>query len=151
MRINVDMKKMNEFIVKKTIPIPTTENLRHNLKGSDWFTALDCSDSFFHFLLDEVSKDLFKFYGINGVYRFKVLVMGTPPASGECHAAMSKIPQGLKGVIVIKDDILVHGQGQEHDNNLDACLQRLKESGIKLRREKCKLGQQSVMWFGHIS
>ena len=44
----------------------------------------------------------------------------------------------------------MHGKGKEHDENLDACLQRLKESGIRLRLEKCKLGQQSVMWFGHI-
>ena len=105
-RINVDTRRMNRHIVKKTITIPTTEELRHNLRGSDRFTALDCRDSFFHFLLDEVSRDLFKFHGIDGIYRFKVLVMGTPPASGECHAAMAKILTGLKGVIVIKDDIL---------------------------------------------
>ena len=61
---------------------------------------------FFHFLLDEVSQDLVKFHGLDGVYRFKVLVMGTPPASGECHAAMAKILSGLRGVIVIKYDIL---------------------------------------------
>ena len=40
----------------KTIPIPTTEDLRHNLEGSDPFTALECRDSFFHFLLDQVSQ-----------------------------------------------------------------------------------------------
>ena len=43
-----------------------------------------------------------------------------------------------------------HGKGQKHDKNLDACLARLYENGIRLRREKCKLGKQSVMWFGHI-
>ena len=76
--------------------------------------------------------------------------MGTPLAWGECHAAMAKILSGLKGVIVTKDDILVHGEGQEHDDNLDACLERLYESGIRLRRQKCKLGKQAIMWFGHI-
>ena len=116
MRINVDTKLMNDQIIKTKIPILTTEDFRHNLKGSDRFSALDCRDSFFHFLLDEVSQDLFKFHGIDGVYCFKVLVMGTPTASGECHTAMANILSGLKGVIVIKDDILVHGQGQEHDD-----------------------------------
>ena len=46
--------------------------------------------------------------------------MGTPPASGECHAKMSQILAGLEGVIVIKDDIIVHGKGDKHDENLDA-------------------------------
>lgn len=68
-------------------------------------------------------------------------MMGTPPASGECHAAMSKILNGLKDVLVIKKDILIHGKGDEHGENLDACLQRLHDYEIRLRREKCKLGQ----------
>ena len=123
--INVDTKRMNQYIVKTKIPIPTTEELRHDLAGSDRFTVLDCCDSFFHFLLDEASQDLFKFHGIGAVYRFKVLVIGTPPASGECHAAMAKILSGLPGVIVIKDNILIHGKGNQHDINLEACLQRL--------------------------
>ena len=77
---------------------------------------MDCRDSYFHFLLDPESQNLFKFHGEDGVYRFKVLVMGTPPASGECHNAMVFILQGLKGVVQIKDDIVVHGEGREHDD-----------------------------------
>ena len=149
-RINIDTKMMNDQIVPTKIPIPTPEELRHDPKGSDRFTAVDCKDSYFHFLLDKESQDLFKFHGEDGVYRFKVLVMGTPPASGECHSAMSNILQGLKGVIQIKDDIIVHGKGQERDENLRACLKRLYEYRIWLRREKCKLGQQAIMWFDHI-
>ena len=76
--------------------------------------------------------------------------MGTPPTSGECHNAMAQIIQGLKGVIQIKDDLIVHGKVREHNDNLRALLQRLYDYGIRLRKEKCKLGQQSVMWFGHI-
>ena len=149
-RINIDTKRMNDDIVQTKIPIPTTEELRHGLEGSDKFLVLDCRDSFFHFLLDEESQDLFKFHADDGVYRFLVLVMGTPLASGECHAAMSYRLDSLDGVIVIKDDIVVHGKGAEHDANLDAFLQRLYDYGIRLRREKCKMGKQAVMWFGHI-
>ena len=84
------------------------------------------------------------------MYRLKVLVMGTPSASGECHNAIAYILHGLKGVIQIKDDIMVHGKGQEHDDNLRALLKRLHEYGIRLRKLKCNFGQQSIMWFGHI-
>ena len=61
--------------------------------------------------------------------------MGTPSASGECHAAMSKILQGLEGVLIIKDDILVYGKGTEHDTRLKVVLTRLYEYGIHLCRE----------------
>ena len=63
---------------------------------------------------------------------------------------MTQILEGLEGILVIKDDIVVHGKGQQHDVNLEACLKRLYKYGIRLRREKCKLGQQAIMWFGHI-
>ena len=55
-RINVDTKRMNEDIVQTKIPIPTTEELRHGLEGSDRFTVVDARDSFFHFLLDQATK-----------------------------------------------------------------------------------------------
>ena len=113
---------MNDSVVKTKIAIPTMEDLRHDHEGSDRFSALDCRDSFFHFLLDEESQELFKFHGPDSIYRFLVLVMVTPPASGECHNIMSKILQGLEGVIVIKDDILVHSKGDQHDVKLKACL-----------------------------
>ena len=29
-------------------------------------------------------------------------------------------------------------------------MQKLYEFGIRLRQQKCKLGKQAVMWFGHI-
>ena len=63
---------------------------------------------------------------------------------------MAFILQGLKVIVQIKDDIIVHGKGKEHDENLRALLTRLLEFGIKLREQKCKFGQQAIMWFGHI-
>ena len=76
--------------------------------------------------------------------------MGAPPASGECHAKMATIIQGLKGVEQIKDDLVVHGKGKIHDERLKALLGRLSEYGITLRKEKCKFGKPEVHWFGHV-
>ena len=98
-RINIDTKRMNDQVVPTKMPIPTPEELRHKLGDSDRISAIDCKDSYFHFLLDEESQELFKFHGEDGVYRFKVLVMGTPSASGECHNAMAYILQGLRGIV----------------------------------------------------
>ena len=63
------------------------------------------SDRFFHFLLTRRAQELFKFHRHDVVYQLLLLIMSTPPASGECHAAMIKILEGLKGVLVIKDDM----------------------------------------------
>jgi hypothetical protein len=39
---------------------------------------------------------------------------------------------------------------KEHEENLDACLSRIKETGLTLHREKCNFGKTSVKWFGYI-
>ena len=149
-RLNIETKLMNEWVEPTKYPIPTPVELWHKFLGSDRFTTLDARDAFYMFLLTKKSQELFKFNTHLGVFMFKVLVMGTPPASAECHAAISKMLVGLKGVVQIKDDIVVHRKGKEHDKNLKKVLQMLDEYGLRFRKEKCRFGQPEVLWFGHI-
>ena len=100
-----------------------------------------------HETLDEESKKLFVFYTPMGIYMYNTLVMGTAPASSECHGNIRLILEGLQQ---IKDDLVVHGIGQEHDDRLDAVLQRLQEFGLTLRLKKCQFGLPEVKWFGNI-
>ena len=100
--------------------------------------------------LDEESKNLFTFYTPEGLFRYNTLVMGVHTASSECQEKIRKILAGLKGVQQIQDDVVVHGKGAEHDERLEAVLKLFQEYNITLRREKCKFGKSSVLWFGHI-
>ena len=84
----IQVQSQEETDRHEGIPIPTTEDIRHKLEGSDHFSTLDVRDTFHHFLLSKESKD-------EEVYHFLVLVMGMPQALGECHMAMSKIMTGL--------------------------------------------------------
>ena len=72
------------------------------------------------------------------------------PASAESQAKMLSIIHGLKGVEQIKDDLVVHGRGREHDERLKKVFERFLEAGLTLRKEKCKLGKQEVVWFGYM-
>ena len=76
--------------------------------------------------------------------------MGSSPASSEAHKRIKKVVAGLEGVLQIKDNVLVHGMGEEHDRRLRAVLERFREAGLTLRREKCHLGKSEVRWFGMI-
>ena len=141
---------MEKYVDVTHFPIPTPEQLRHQFLGSDRFSVLDLNDSFHQLRLADNSKDLFKFTTPFGLFRFNRLVMGAHAASAECHAKLSKVLHGLPGVVQIKDDVCIHGTGREHDKRVLAVLHRLQEYGITLRREKCKLGQPEVIWFGNV-
>ena len=149
-RLNIDTRAMEKYVDVTHFPIPTPEQIRHQFLGSDRFTVLDLNDSFHQLKLADNSKDLFKFTTPFGLFRFNRLVMGAHAASAECHAKLSKVLHGLPGVVQIKDDVCIHGAGREHDKRVLAVLHRLQEYGITLRREKCKLGQPEVIWFGNV-
>ena len=55
------------------------------------------------------------------------MVMGVTSASSECHERMRLVVEGLKGVQQIKDDIVMHRAGKEHNSRLVALLERLAE------------------------
>ena len=49
------------------------------------------------------------------------------------------------------DDILVMGETlEDHLQNLQLVLQRLREAGLKLRPSKCHFLQRSVEYLGHV-
>ncbi|KAG9282794.1 hypothetical protein AMEX_G1491 [Astyanax mexicanus] len=49
------------------------------------------------------------------------------------------------------DDILVFGKDQEiHDRNLNAVLQTVEKSGLKLNKDKCNFSKPEIRYFGHI-
>lgn len=65
------------------------------------------------------------------------------------HKRIRLILEGLEGIVQIKDDIVVHGKGKEHDRRLEK-MERLEEHGLTLNKDKCEFGEAQVRWFGRI-
>ena len=70
---------------------------------------------------------------------------------------MHEVFQGLPGVEVIADDILVTGYGatrekymKDHDANLKGLLKRARETNLKLNKKKLRLRLAEVPYMGHL-
>ena len=149
-RVTLDCQDVNKEIYATHEPIPTTEELRHQLSGSDRFSTLDMTNCYHQFVIEERARKLFSFRTPWGIFRYKRMVMGTSPASSEIQKKIREIINKCENAIHIKDDILVHGVGKHHDVCLEKVLLTLKENDITLRPTKCHLGQREVKWFGNI-
>ena len=67
------------------------------------------------------------------------------------QSAVEQLLSGIPGCKNVADDILVYGcTKDEHDRNLRLVLNRLKEHGATLNKDKCTFGQQSMKFYGHI-
>ena len=75
-RLRVDMRRANEAILRERHPIPTVDNVLHNLNGSATFSKLDLKLGFHQIELDEQFRDITTFVTHKGLYRYKRLSLG---------------------------------------------------------------------------
>ena len=128
--------------------IPTVEELRHD-HGAKIFSKLDLTNGFHQLELDEESKGITTFSTHVRLRRYCRLDFGTNSAPEIFHEELRKKLEGIPGVRNIHDDILVSGFDEEDNYRaLSATFQRLRESGLTLKRSKCELGKTSIMFFG---
>ena len=82
---------------------------------------------------------------------------GASPVPEIFQAKIHSALTGLRGVGCIADDILIVGTGDteaaavadHHNRNLRALLDRCREKGIKLNKQKLKLNRDVTTFCGH--
>lgn len=149
-RVCVDMRRANQAIVRERQPIPTVEEILHDLNGSTVFTKLDLKWGFHQVSLKEESRHITTFATHRGLFRYRRLMFGISSAPEKYQKIIQDVFRTCRGVENIADDIIVHGKGvQEHDERLYAALNRLREVGMTLNGQKCEFRLSRLTFFGH--
>jgi len=156
LRICIDPKDLNKVIKRPKYQMPTLEEVLPTLSKARIFTVLDAKDGFHQVKLDDASSQLTTFWTPFGRYRYLQMPFGIESAPEEFQRRMHTALQGLHGVEVIADDILVFGCGDteeecqhDHGTNLKQLLQRAREQNLKLNKKKLKLCLPEVSYMGH--
>nr|XP_037285024.1 uncharacterized protein K02A2.6-like [Rhipicephalus microplus] len=113
-------------------PLPRVDDIFANLNGGEVFSTLDLN-AYNQLPLDEDSKSCR--YGVSS-------------AQAIFQRRMEAVLSGIPGVQVYLDDIIVSEKANDC-RILEQVLQRLREHGLRLRREKCKFRQEQVTFLGH--
>ena len=148
-RICVDLKHLNESIVRPKFVIPTKEDILSKLSDGTVFSSLDAPSGFWQIPLDSECVKLTTFITLFGRYCFNRLPFGITSAPEIFQFKMNELLEGLEGVVVYMDDILVYGSNmKEHDERLSKVLHVLKENGLKLNDSKCHYRQSELKFLG---
>ncbi|CAL9705828.1 unnamed protein product [Knipowitschia caucasica] len=150
-RICVDLKRLKNAVKRERYMLPTLEDIAPKLSGAKVFSTLDASCGFWQIPLEEGCRKLTTFITPMGRFCFKRLPFGITSAPEIFQRQMSELLKGHDGVVVVMDDILVFGTTKEqHDRHLSAVLRTIRESGLKLNKQKCHFGKSEIQYFGHI-
>ena len=150
-RICVDLKPLNENVLREVHPMPKVDETLAQLAGATVFSKLDANSGFWQIPLAAESRPLTTFITPFGRFCFNKLPFGISSAPELFQKRMSGILLGLEGVVCQIDDVLIFGASQEeHNSRLIAALERIERTGVTLNAVKCQFSQSKIKFLGHI-
>ena len=151
LRVCIDPFHLNKALKREYHPMKTVEEVASQLKGAKFFSVLDAEQAFYQVKLDDESSKLLTMNTPFGRYRFLRMPFGISPAPEIWQKTACEIFEGLEGVDVYMDDVLVWGETlSEHNMRLRRVLERADKQGLKLKRDKAKVALTEVNYVGHI-
>ena len=142
---------INHALQVDSYPIPRVEHLFASMSGGKYFSKLDLSQAYLQIPLDDSSKELVTINTHKGLFRYNRLPFGISSAPAIFQRCMENLLQGINGVCVYFDDILVTGSSSEdHLQNLDKVLTKIDEAGLRLKRSKCSFMMSKIEYLGHV-
>ena len=142
---------VNQAAKTDSYPLPKINDLFASLAGVQTFSKLDLANAYLQIPLDKASQKLVTINTHKGLYKYNWLPLGISAAPLIFQRTMESILQGLPGLCVYLDDILITGKNKEqHLTNLSGVLRTKSVSSMhELKSEKCSFLLKEVEYLGH--
>ena len=157
LRICLSPSDLNKALKRSHYPMPTIEEILPRLHNVEVFSVLDAADGYNQCRLDKESSYLTTFWTPFQRYRWLRMTFGIKTASEEYQRHQTEALQGVPGLAIVADDLLVCGYGdtmqeaiQNHNHNLTELLDRCRQKNLKLNRKKVQLCKTEVPYIGHL-
>ncbi len=149
-RLCVDLSRLNANVKREHHPIPAIEETLAKIAGGRIFSKIDANSGFHQVVLAGESRLLTTFITPRGRFCWNRLPFGITSAPEHFQARMTEMLEGCSNVICHMDDILVWGKDrEEHDKCLKVVLERIRDSGMTLNKEKCTFRTSKIKFLGH--
>ena len=147
LRLCVDYRRLNLKTVGDAYPLPRIQESLDALVGAQYFSTLDLASGYHQISMDPRDQHKTAFTTHFGLYEYTRMPMGlaSAPATFQrlMQATMSDF--AFQFLLVYLDDLLVYSKTfDEHMEHLERLLQRVTETGLKLKASKCQFLRREV-------
>ena len=151
-----DYRRLNEFTIKNSYPLPLIQEITESMRNSGVFTKMDVRWGYNNVRIKDGDQWKAAFVTNHGLYEPMVMFFGLTNSPATFQKMMNEIFYDLiiKGhVKVYLDDILIHTTKKDvqlHRELTKEVLTRLRDHDLFLKPEKCVFEADKVEYLGVI-
>lgn len=152
-RLCIDYRKLNKVIRKDVYPLARIDDILDSLRNATVFSGLDCFSGYYGIAVEEESRDVTAFVTPDGLFQWNVMPFGLSSAPSAFQRVMNIAFNNLlrNSVLIYLDDLVTFGHNfDNHLENLEKVLNRLRKHNIRLQPSKCYFAVSSLKLLGHI-
>ena len=150
-RASVDLRVPNKHMERNRISqAPVVEDFTCEFHDCKVFSKMDLKQGYHQLVLHPDSRAVATFSTPWGNMRPNRLIFGAKSSQDLFDEAMYRIFGDIPHCLNQKDNILIGGTTlAEHNKTLEAVLQRARDFGITLNKEKCLFGVRELEFYGY--
>ncbi len=152
LRLCADYRQLNSKTPRDAFPLPRIDESFDALQGATFFSSIDLASGYHQVAVHERDRHKTAFTTPFGILSTAVCLLEVCNGPSTFQRLMQTTMGDLifQIMLVYLDDILVYAPTfPEHLQRLEIVFKRLKETGLKVKPEKCHFLQKEVIFLGH--
>ncbi|XP_029670910.1 uncharacterized protein K02A2.6-like isoform X1 [Formica exsecta] len=141
---------VNPHLIVDDRPFPTVDELFAKLARGTKFSKIDLEQAYLQLEIAPEDREILTLSTCKGLYKVNRLMYGIAPGPAIWQREIENILQGIEGVAIFIDDIIITGESDEiHVVRLEKVLHRLHSHNIQLNWEKSTFFLDKVSYCGY--